>query len=149
MKEKYAVFVYVTNVTQINNINIYRCVVFGVCQEEKEERERKSGKWCNLAPPIFYYFENTTNPYFLSFVLQLVCVFVLRMESRIKVVLSVCSGRECLVYSLVNIFRSWKKFDLAIKKYCICLFVFGESRIFAVFKDRVLPIMKAQNMFNI
>ena len=63
-------------------------------KEKKKEKER-AGKGATTPPPIFYYFENTTNPYFLSLCLKLVFVFVgLRMESRIKVVLSVCSGRS-------------------------------------------------------
>ena len=84
MNVKRAVFVSVTNVTHINSTNICRYVVFAVCmvqEKEKEERERKSVKWCNNAPYFLkakpLIFKEISTLYFLS---SLVCVCLGEMK---------------------------------------------------------------------
>ena len=62
-------FVSVTNVTHINstNIDMYACSVLclHVAGEEKEERERKSGKGATTPP---YFFENNAS-LFLEYII--------------------------------------------------------------------------------
>ena len=104
MEEKHAVFVSVTNVTHINNINIYRCVVFGACtmQEDRERRERnKEWEMVQPRPPYFLKLYTFHKPLFSLF--WFVCLGGMKQAKNVGLL---CVPDACLVYSFVNIFRS-------------------------------------------
>ena len=130
-------FVYVTNITQINNINIYMyvCSVWCLRDAERERRKRKK-EWERVQhrPTYFLLFWEYHKPLFSLF--WFVCLWGMKQAKNVGLL---CVPDACLMYSPVKIFRSWKKFDLARKYFLFCLFIWKESANFDPVKDRVFP----------